>query len=221
MTSARPTSPPAAPLAVMAAAVMLVAGYATTLAFGPLRVGRMLPWVLGRGLGIAAYLSLVALTAAGLWLRHPWRLRWRRPAPQAQLRAHAALAGLTLALLAGHIVALVVDTYAGVGWKGAVVPAASHYRPFAVALGTVSLYLGLLVGVSAALAGRIVRRAWLPVHRLASTVFTLTWLHAVLAGSDANQLVPVYLGTGALVIALAVSRRLATSPAPDAVAVTR
>jgi predicted ferric reductase len=221
MTTTRTPSLPAAPLAVTAATVMLVAGYATTLAFGPLQVGRMLPWVVGRGLGIAAYLSLVALTAAGLWLRHPWRLRWRRPAPQAQLRVHAALAGLTLTLLVGHIVALVLDSYAGVGWKGAVVPSASHYRPLAVALGTVSLYLGLLVGVSAALAGRLVRRAWLPVHRLASTVFALTWLHAMLAGSDTARLKWVYVVTGAALIALAVTRRVAASPAPEAVGGTR
>jgi sulfoxide reductase heme-binding subunit YedZ len=193
-------------------------GYAASVMFGSVHVGRMLPWILGRGLGIAAYLCLVGLTAAGLWLRHPWRVRWRRPAPLSQLRLHASLAALTLVLLAGHIVALVLDRYAGVGVRGALVPGAASYRPFAVAVGTVSVYLGLLVGLSAALAGTLVRRAWLPVHKVASAVFALTWLHALLAGSDTSRLAWLYLGTGAFVVALALTRRLAPAPAPQAVA---
>jgi sulfoxide reductase heme-binding subunit YedZ len=200
------------------AAAGLAVGYAASVMFGTTHVGRMLPWILGRGLGIAAYLCLVALTAAGLWLRHPWRLRWRRPAPQAQLRLHATLAALTLVLLLGHITALVLDRYAGVGVRGAIVAGGASYRPFAVALGTVSVYLGLLVGVSAALAGTLVRRAWLPVHKVASAVFVLTWLHALLAGSDSSRLAWLYVVTGAFLIGLAVTRRLAPAPAPQAVA---
>jgi methionine sulfoxide reductase heme-binding subunit len=200
------------------AGIGIAVGYAATVMFGSVQVGRMLPWILGRGLGIAAYLSLVGLSAAGLWLRHPWRLRWRRPAPQAQLRMHATLAALTLVLLLGHIAALVMDRYAGVGLRGAVVPGTATYRPFAVALGTVSVYLGLLVGLSAALAGTLVRRAWLPVHKVASVVFALTWLHALLAGSDTSRLAWLYFVTGAFVIALALTRRLAPAPAPQAVA---
>ena len=174
-------------LAVATAGVASALGYGAMLAFGAPHVGRMLPWVLGRGLGIAGYLCLVALTAAGLWLRHPWRIRWRRPAVEAQLRLHAVLAALTLVLVAGHVVALVLDTYAGVGVTGAVVPGAASYRPLATALGTVSVYLGLLVGVTAALAGRIFGRAWLPVHRLAIGVLASVWMHAVLAGSDCDS----------------------------------
>src|SRR3954447_12390818 len=99
------------PVAFAAAVVTSVLGYAAIGAFGSPHVGRMLPWVLGRGLGIAGYLCLVALTAAGLWLRHPWRIRWRRPAVEAQLRLHAVLAAMTLVLVVGHVVALVLDTY--------------------------------------------------------------------------------------------------------------
>lgn len=209
------------PWAVATAGVTAGLGYAAARVFGSHHVGRMLPWVLGRGLGIAGYLCLVALTAAGLWLRHPWRTRWRRPAVEAQLRLHAALAALTLATVVGHIVALVLDTYAGVGLTGAVVPGAATYRPIPTSLGTVSLYLGLLVGVSAALAGRIIGRAWLPVHRLAVGVLALVWLHAVLAGSDTTRLAPLYLTTGGGLVALAVTRRLAASPAPEALGAAR
>ena len=209
--TARPAS-----FAVAAAVGAAALGYAASRAFGSHPVGRMLPWVVGRGLGIAGYLSLVALTAAGLWLRHPWRVRWRHPTVEAQLRLHAVLAALTLIVVLGHVVALVLDSYAGVGLVGAVAPGAASYRPFPTALGTLAIYLGLLVGATAALAGRLLGRAWLPVHRLAVGVFVLVWLHAVLAGSDAVNLAPLYLATGGGLLALNLTRRLASSPAPDA-----
>jgi methionine sulfoxide reductase heme-binding subunit len=84
----------------------------------------------------------------------------------------------------------------------------SGYRPFAVALGTVSLYLAVLVGASAALAGRLVGRAWRPIHHIALVIFGLSWAHGLLAGSDTPRLRLMYAVTGGLVAVLAVSRRL-------------
>lgn len=191
-------------------------GYAATAVFGPVHMGRMLPWILGRGLGIGAYLGLTTLTAAGLWLRHPWRLRVGGTHPEALLRVHAALGALTLLLVMGHVVALVLDTYAGVGLLGAVVPGQASYRPVAVALGTISIYLGVLVGGSAALAGRLVRRAWLPIHRVALAVFATGWLHGVLAGSDTASLRWLYVATGLPVVFLAASRQVARRSAAHA-----
>jgi len=171
-------------------------------------VNGMLPWILGRGLGIAAYLSLTALTLLGLWLRHPLAQRWHWPAPVTRIRMHAVLAASTLVLILGHAVALVLDKFAGVGVLGAVVPGASGYRPLAVALGTVGVYLAVLVGASAALAGRLTGRAWRPIHQAALVVFGLSWAHGLLAGSDSSRLRLMYAVTGGLVTLLAVTRRL-------------
>jgi len=174
--------------------------------------GPMLPWVLGRGLGVAAYLSLVTVTLLGLWLRHPWHGRYPWPRPAAALRWHAATAAATLVLTAGHLTSLALDRFAGVGWRGVFVPGAATYRPVPVALGTLGLYAGLLVGVTAALAGVLTRRAWLPLHALAGVCFVLVWTHGVLAGSDVHALRGLYVATGVLVLGLAVTRRLAPSP---------
>lgn len=201
-------------LAAATATFGALAGYAAASWMGAAPVGRMLPWVLGRGLGIAAYLSLTALTAFGLWLRHPAAQRLRWPAPVARIRAHAALAAATIVLVLGHIVALVLDSFAGVGVLGAVVPGASGYRPLAVALGTVSLYLAVLVGGSAALAGRMAGRAWRPIHQLAPAVFGLAWAHGLLAGSDSPRLRLMYVVSGGLVVVLAATQRLAQRLAP-------
>lgn len=195
-------------LAALTAAVGGLAGFVMSSWVGAAPIGRMLPWILGRGLGIAAYLSLAALTALGLWLRHPMAQRWQWPAPTTRIRLHAVLAAATVSLVLGHVVALVLDAFAGVGALGAVVPGASGFRPFAVALGTVSLYLAVLVGGSAALAGRLTGRVWRPIHVVASFVFALAWAHGLLAGSDAARLRLMYAVTGGLVAFLAVTRRL-------------
>ncbi|HET7310674.1 MAG TPA: hypothetical protein VFJ17_05050 [Mycobacteriales bacterium] len=203
----------AARLAAVTAVAGGLAGFAMSSWVGAAPVGRMLPWILGRGLGIASYLSLAALTALGLWLRHPLAQRWRWPAPATRIRLHAVLAAATVVLVTGHVVALVLDSFAGVGVLGAVVPGASGFRPFAVALGTVSLYLAVLVGGSAALAGRLTGRFWRPIHGAASVVFALAWTHGLLAGSDALRLRWMYAVTGGLVVLLALTRRLVPTSA--------
>lgn len=200
-------------LASVTAAAGGFGGFAVSSWLGAGPTVRMLPWILGRGLGIAAYLALTALTALGLWLRHPLAQRWHWPAPATKLRLHAVLAAAAVVLVLGHVVALVLDSFAGVGVLGAVVPGTSGFRPLAVAFGTVSLYLGLLVGVSAALAGRMIGRSWRPIHALASLVFALAWTHGLLAGSDAVRLRLMYAATGGFVALLALTRRLVPASA--------
>ena len=194
--------------AAVTAGLGLLAGFATASLLGAAPVGRMLPWILGRGLGIAAYLSLTALTALGLWLRHPMAQRWQWPRPATRVRVHAVLAAATIVLVLGHVVALVLDSFAGVGLRGAVLPGGSGYRPFAVGLGTVSLYLAALVAASAALAGHVTGRAWRPIHQVALGVFGLAWGHGLLAGSDAPRLRLMYAVTGAVIAVMALTRRL-------------
>jgi sulfoxide reductase heme-binding subunit YedZ len=194
---------------IAAAVVGVAGGYAAAAWFGAAPVGRMLPWVVGRGLGIAGYLALTVLTCIGLWLRHPWRLRRASLRPAPLIRVHAVIAALTGVLIVGHIVALVLDRYAGVGVAGAAVPGQSGYRPFAVALGTLSIYLGLAVGGTAALAGRLFGRSWRAIHRLSFAVFGLTWLHGLLAGSDTPRLRLMYVASGALVLGMGATSRLA------------
>ena len=203
------------PVAVTAAAAFAATacGYAISTMFGASFTLQMLPWVAGRGLGLASYIALVVLTATGLWLRHPVRLRTQRPSAAVLLWTHAASAAATLVLVVGHMVALALDSYAGVGWSGTFVPGQSSYRPLAVGLGTIGLYVGMLTGGSVLLAGRLVGRHWLPVHRLAIVAFVLVWCHGVLAGTDTVQLRALYLVTGLGLTVLAVSRRVMQAPA--------
>jgi hypothetical protein len=173
---------------------------------GSLLHNRMLPWILGRGLGVAAYLALTGTVVLGLWLRHPWRSRFRTPSAAAILWAHVALAAGTVTLVAGHVTALALDRYAGVGWTGALVPWKADFEPTPVALGTIALYGLVLVVATAALAGSIARAVWFPVHSAAVLVFCVSLAHGATAGSDGSILRWVYAASGLVVLILQVTR---------------
>lgn len=190
-------------------ALLVASGVATGtfVGFGIARVSgnKMAPWILGRASGVCAYLMLVALVLVGISLSHPGRAARGRSA-MSRMRAHVILALATFGFLVMHVVVLATDRFAGVGWWGAVLPMGASYRPVPVTFGIVGAWLAVLAGASAALAGRLPRRAWWPLHKIAGLTFVLVWIHGVLAGSDTPALFAVYLGTGLVVVGATVGR---------------
>lgn len=202
-------------LVVLVAGSAAVTSWCIGVAVSSVVGNRMAPWILGRAAGITSYLLLVGLVLLGLVLSHPHRSRWRRPSSAVRIRAHVSLSVFTLVFTVLHIVVLATDRYAGVGWWGALVPLGSTYRPLPVTLGVVALWAGLAAGITAALAGRISRRAWWPVHKVAIVSLVLVWLHGVLSGIDTPPLLAMYLVTGGAVLAVAVSRYTSTTVRSD------
>lgn len=201
--------------AISRAAAVLASGVATGAiagaAYAHVRDDRMAPWIVGRATGLVAYVLLVAVVLLGLTLSHP-RREERGATMPIRMRVHITLAVLALGLIVLHVVVLATDRYAGVGWWGAALPMGARYRPVGVTLGVLGAWIGLLSGASAAAAGRVPWRFWLPLHRVAAVSFLLVWLHGVLAGSDNRAMLGLYLGSGALVMSFAFSR-YATRPA--------
>lgn len=183
-----------------------ISGYLVGAVAKDLAGNRMAPWIVGRAAGLCSYVLLVALVIMGLLLSHPWRSRIRRPSSATRIRAHVTLAAFTLAFIALHIVALATDRYAGVGWWGALLPMHATYRPVATTLGVIALWAGLLAGVTAALAGRLPRRLWWPIHKVAAVALVLAWAHGVFGGGDTPALLALYLGSAAAVLVVAISR---------------
>ena len=192
--------------ALAALALPLGAGYGFARFFAPTLHSRYFPWITGRALGIAGYVSLTALVVLGIWMRHPMRMRLPLIHSETRLRLHATLGAATLALVLGHLVALASDSYAGVGWAGAFVPGLSRYRTFAVSLGVIAMLFMVLLFVTARAAGRRGARHWNAYHRLASFTFVAVWFHGVLAGADTGALRALYVATGVGVGVLAITR---------------
>lgn len=169
-------------------------------------------WLLARASGITAYVLLTIVTLTGMWLSHPQRYRWRLPMPPTRIRIHIVLTVFALVFLILHIVSLALDPYAKVGWLGVILPFGSEYRPLPVTLGLLSMWAGLIAGITAGLAGRL-GRWWAPLHKAAAVAWVLAWLHSVLAGSDTTVILVMYIISGVLVLAMAVWRYTAKSPA--------
>lgn len=156
-------------------------------------------WLAGRATGITAYLLLTGQVVFGLILSHPvnqstWKLS-KRLFPW-----HENLFVFVLAFLGAHIVSLVLDPYAGVGIQGAFVPGLSEYRTAPVALGTLGLYALLVTGLTARYTKLLPAGFWLKLHRFSIVALILTWMHGLLAGTDAETLQPMYVATGVLVL---------------------
>jgi hypothetical protein len=170
---------------------------------------RFWPWALGRVAGLLAYAMLWLAVLLGIWQSHPWG----RGRPLVIPRLHTLLIEWTAGLVFVHVTALALDPYAGVGYAGAFLPGVSAYRPWAVAIGIVAVYAGLVIALTAWLGPKMGKGFWLPLHRWSVAVLAAVWLHGVLAGSDTPQLFAFYIATGLVVMVLGASRYLAPTGA--------
>lgn len=151
----------------------------------------MTVWYIARGAGLAALVLLTLSTALGAFVsRHGPSGPHPNPARRYLVQyLHRAFAGLGLATLGLHIGAILADSFAKVGWVGALVPFASGYRATAVALGTLAVYTFVGVAVLGLARGRIATsprgaRIWRGLHGLAYVGWGLAMLHGFTAGTD-------------------------------------
>lgn len=162
-------------------------------------------WLASRAAGFTALGLLTVQIVLGLVLSHPtnkstWRLS-RRLFPW-----HENAWVFVLAFLAAHVISLIADPYAGVGFLGAFIPGLSSYRSPAVALGTLALWALLVTGATARYTRLLPAGLWLSIHRLSIVIFALAWLHALLSGSDSIALMGFYVASGGAVLAAAAYR---------------
>jgi len=91
---------------------------------------------------------------------------------------------LTLVFLELHIATAVLDPFAHLGLRDAVIPFASSYRPLWLGLGVVAAELVVALAITSALRSRISYRVWRALHWIAYACWPLALLHGVGTGSD-------------------------------------
>ena len=151
-------------------------------------------WLVARSSGIVAWALIVASAAWGLLLAT--RVLGRKASPAWLLSLHRFLGALAVVFTAVHVVAIVADQYVDFGLTEVLVPFASSWEPFAVALGIVGMYVLAAVQLTSLLRGHLSQSAWRRVHLLSYALFATTTVHALMAGTDTNALLP----TGVAVI---------------------
>jgi len=139
-------------------------------------------WYLTRGSGVVALLLLTASVALGVVNQVRWKNRtWPRFALQ---DVHKNISLLALAVVGLHVVASVFDTFAPIGWRDALLPFLSSYRPVWLGLGTLASDIFLAILITSLLRPRIDYRLWRVVHWLSYACWPVALLHSLGTGTD-------------------------------------
>lgn len=166
-------------------------------------------WYVARGAGLAALVLLTVSTALGALMTGRGRAANRVLAQY----AHRSTAALGLGVLCLHLATILGDSYAGVGWVGALVPSQSGYRPPWVALGTLAVYTFVGVAALGLARGRLTPsargvRVWRALHGLAYLGWGMAMLHGLNAGTDTSVgwVRVLYLGCAVVVLGSVAAR---------------
>lgn len=178
-------------------------------------------WVWLRAAGIGAYVTLFLSVAWGLV--STTGVVTKRVSKASSNRFHASVATSGLALLAIHLVLLLVHDFVPFDLLDLLVPVRASYRPFGVALGIVSMYALVIVAVSSWMRSRMSTAIWRGIHLLAAPAFILALLHGVFAGTDTERpwMLALYAATGIATLFLVLVRGLTYGYRPPRAAPAR
>jgi predicted ferric reductase len=157
-------------------------------------------WNVARAGGFTTYILLTLAVIVGLALSTQLQspARWPR---LINSELHNFLTLLATVFMVVHILAVWVDPFTKFGWSDILIPFASTYRPIWMALGIVSLYLGIAIGISTLLRSRIGYTWWRKLHVLTLLIFVLATIHGIGTGSDtqAGWALGIYIVSSVLV----------------------
>lgn len=142
----------------------------------------LLFWMLARVSGLAAFLAIAIALLSGVALRTS--LFDRIASNRAWLELHTFSTVLWIPLGGMHVLTLLVDRTAQVAPIDVVFPFGISYGPLPLGLGTVALDAFVLVTVTGWLKRQMSQPLWSWIHRLSYPAFALTFVHAVLSGTD-------------------------------------
>jgi DMSO/TMAO reductase YedYZ heme-binding membrane subunit len=159
-------------------------------------------WYVARASGIVAWAMLTASVLWGLMLST--KVRPPRVRPAWTLDLHRFLGGVATIFTGLHLASIFLDSYVHFGPADFLVPFASPWKPVAVALGVLALYLLIAVEATSLAKRRLPHRVWRRVHLLSMPLFALATLHFVTAGTDAHDMLVLsaVLGVTLLVVAM-------------------
>ena len=143
-------------------------------------------WYSTRGAGVVSLVLFTLVVVLGILTASRWQTRnW----PQfVTAGLHRSLALSSLIFLVIHIVTAVVDPFTNLGWSAAFIPFSSTYRPVALGLGSLALYLIAALILTSLIRDRIGLRTWRAIHWAAYAFWPVALVHGIGTGSDAGAL---------------------------------
>jgi sulfoxide reductase heme-binding subunit YedZ len=140
-------------------------------------------WFTARAAGIGALCGASLNVGLGLLMA----ARTKLPGlGRVELRAlHEAAAIATLALIGVHGVALLADPVLNAGVAQILIPFASPFEPFGVALGQIAAYGIAALSLTYYARRRLGVKRWRTAHRAIPVFWVLGLFHGLIAGTDA------------------------------------
>lgn len=163
-------------------------------------------WTVTRAAGMASYLLLFLSVAAGLlqgesWAKGPAKVRLNF------LHQWSGWFGLLFGIVHGLV--LTFDNYTSFSFIQVLIPFTAAKEPFWTGIGTISLYMLLLLLASSDLMKQLGKKVWRAIHYVALPTYLLALIHGVMLGTDSHvtfvQL--IYIVTG-LSVATLVARKI-------------
>jgi len=165
-------------------------------------------WYASRATGIVALLLLTAVLVLGILVNRQGRLPGLPRFAVTSL--HRNLSLLSVAFIAVHVLAAVLDTYVSIPATAGVIPFVSGYERFWLGLGAISFDLMIAMIVTSLLRGRMNRVLWRAIHLLAYLSWPVAFAHSIGSSKDLQHGWLLYLAVGcALVVVAATAWRLA------------
>jgi sulfoxide reductase heme-binding subunit YedZ len=168
-------------------------------------------WYATRGLGTATLIVLTTTVVLGIGTAVRWSGQETPGFVVADL--HRNLSLLAILLVLGHIATSVLDPYAHITVRDAIIPFGAAYRPVWLGLGVAATELLVAIAASSLLRKRVGLQAWRLIHWAAYACWPLSVVHGLGTGSDVQA--PWMIGVVAACVAaviLALAERLWNGP---------
>lgn len=196
----------------------ILIGVAALVALLPLRAGLTVLfhfpavpayWELSRAAGLLAYLCLWLAAVSGAVNRLPV------PAPLRPLQMEVHQWGAVWSAYVGlfHAVILLWDRYVGFTVRDLLVPFTSAYKPLLVGIGSLALYVALIVLLTTYFRSSFSTTTWRWLHALSYPGYALATWHGVALGTDSplTWVRAFYIST-TVILGLLVIMRLTHQP---------
>lgn len=142
-------------------------------------------WYITRASALIAWVLMTMSVLWGILLSTRVMRRVDNPAWLQDL--HRYLGGLTLFMVALHMVSLMLDGWLKFSLAETLVPFATDFKPLAVALGIISFYILLAVQGTSLFMNRLPRKFWKGLHYSSYAALLLVALHAGWSGTDVSS----------------------------------
>ena len=178
-------------------------------------------WYLTRASALIAWVLMTMSVLWGILLSTRVMRRIDNPAWLQDL--HRYLGGLTLLMVALHMVTLMLDGWLQFSITETLVPFATDFKPLAVALGIIAFYILFAVQATSLVMNKLPRKFWKGLHYSSYVALLLVALHAGWTGTDVGAwwyrvlaIVLIGVATISVLVRIITGTKTGGAPKPDA-----